>query len=736
MPEKLVSSARKQARTSRSNALEYTPQAQAAIWLLRLLQKQDTIQKQDVINDSNFIHAVEWCVGNLKSLVKSLQEHVKSLSRPGSGLRDAVNELSRSSDDDLSHKFRNVVDDYPRVKQFMLRQISRLLEENAQPTTKSNMPSFIQAFFNLHADAMRICKYAFIVNNNESLRRFLEGCLELDEHDKRPLLAWMLDMPLTRCHAVIRELIQMGILDDSRHSIRLTEKIENAWLEESETLLEEAFCKPLTGDVLPLEQFNVPEEDVRHIHKLFAASDNQPLHLLLYGAPGTGKTTFARSLAQTLGSRIYAVRCEGDDSPSDMRLALIASLRLAERYARAFVLVDEAERLLDTSMSPLGDEASEKAWLNPFLESPGSRIIWITNHVGHLDDSVRRRFAYSLRFPELGKIERLTMWQRLSARHGLQDRFSQADLERLAERYPVQVAVMETALKQAKLLAFSADSPLACVERVLASHIMLQNNGLEMPLPLKSPVGYDLSGVCAARPVEELIKHAKSLDALMRDKGQELEPGMGSCLFYGPPGTGKTALARHLAEALNRQCRTCRASDLLSPYVGVAEQNIAAAFALAEARGEVLLIDEVDSFLQNRASAKHSWEVTQVNEFLTALESARGFCICTTNLRKDMDAAAMRRFSFKLEFCYAGPSQLRALYCHVLEPLVGKSPGEALLARLCSQKALTPGDFHAVRKQYRLKPMGSFGHEELLDSLLAEQRMKLESTARSVGFSC
>lgn len=100
-----------------------------------------------------------------------------------------------------------------------------------------------------------------------------------------------------------------------------------------------------------------------------------------------------------------------------------------------------------------------------------------------------------------------------------------------------------------------------------------------------------------------------------------------------------------------------------------------------------------------------------------------------------MGPAAIRRFSFKVQFCYAGPTQLRALYQSVLAPFVATEPDAMLLEELCRQKGLAPGDFHAVRMQHWLKPKNSFGHKALLNALLAEQRMKLESTAKSIGFS-
>src|SRR5690606_4093216 len=56
------------------------------------------------------------------------------------------------------------------------------------------------------------------------------------------------------------------------------------------------------------------------------------------------------------------------------------------------------------------------------------------------------------------------------------------------------------------------------------------------------------------------------------------------CL-YGPPGTGKTAVGHWLSEQMGLPLMTKRASDFLSPYVGVAEQRIAEAFTQAEEDG-------------------------------------------------------------------------------------------------------------------------------------------------------
>ncbi|MBK8740504.1 MAG: AAA family ATPase [Betaproteobacteria bacterium] len=113
------------------------------------------------------------------------------------------------------------------------------------------------------------------------------------------------------------------------------------------------------------------------------------------------------------------------------------------------------------------------------------------------------------------------------------------------------------------------------------------------------------------------------------------------CL-YGPPGTGKTAFGRWLAERLGMRLTVRKASDLVSMWLGETEKNIARAFRDAEQDGALLLIDEVESFLQDRRGAQRSWDVAEVNEMLTQMESFGGVFIASTNLMGSTDRFHLR----------------------------------------------------------------------------------------------
>ncbi|MGH8502863.1 MAG: AAA family ATPase [Gammaproteobacteria bacterium] len=181
----------------------------------------------------------------------------------------------------------------------------------------------------------------------------------------------------------------------------------------------------------------------------------------------------------------------------------------------------------------------------------------------------------------------------------------------------------------------------------------------------------------------------------------------GRVCLYGPPGTGKTAFGRWLADRLGVSLHVRRASDLLSMWVGATEKNIARAFREAEQDGALFLLDEVDSFLQDRRGAQRSWEVTQVNEMLTQMENFPGVFIASTNLMEGLDQAAFRRFDLKVKFGYLRAEQAWALLERQCAALSMPAPDTALQPRVAKLAVLTPGDFAAVARQHRFRPIES-----------------------------
>jgi SpoVK/Ycf46/Vps4 family AAA+-type ATPase len=172
----------------------------------------------------------------------------------------------------------------------------------------------------------------------------------------------------------------------------------------------------------------------------------------------------------------------------------------------------------------------------------------------------------------------------------------------------------------------------------------------------------------------------------------------------------------------------------MSKYVGETEQNMAAMFKEAEAEQAILLLDEADSFLQDRRGAQRTYEVTEVNEMLQGMERFDGIFVCTTNLLDRLDQAALRRFTFKIKFMPLTPVQRECMF--VTEALAGDAAGltSERKQRLARLQQLCPGDFAAVKRQTDILAV-AFSADEFLDQLEAEHRIKPEvRESRGMGF--
>ena len=198
---------------------------------------------------------------------------------------------------------------------------------------------------------------------------------------------------------------------------------------------------------------------------------------------------------------------------------------------------------------------------------------------------------------------------------------------------------------------------------------------------------------------------------------RDADRGFSLCL-QGPPGTGKSAFARYLAERLGLEVLQKRTSDLLSPWVGETEQQIAAAFAEARDAQAFLIFDEADSLLGDRRNAHRSWEVSQVNEMLTWMESHPLPFACTTNFGEHLDPATLRRFVFKVRLDYLTPTQIEeAFQAYFFLP---------------APAGLTPGDFAVVHRKAWF--LGKHGEPEALSDMLCAECDAKPDRRRPIGF--
>lgn len=427
------------------------------------------------------------------------------------------------------------------------------------------------------------------------------------------------------------------------------------------------------------EQSKLLWEDFDHINplrdvalKILAA--NEPVSILLFGEPGTGKTEFARALAAQAGSgAVFAGIADdfGNEPARSERLDHLMVLRTMCRHRRnRIIVVDEADDVLIMSER----NGSSKQWINRLVENPQVTTIWIVNQRSRLDPAILRRMTLAIGFdrPRFSVRERVVKRSAEAASVSL----SPAELRDIAS-LKAPPAVVASGLKAAQLASGGADVAKTAIHSVM--RILGQSCAPDSP-------GSSIYDPQLSRADTDLARHSEQL-ANSPDRGWSL-------LLSGPSGTGKSAFARHLAEVMGIEVEERRCSDLMSPYVGETEQNIAEAFARAAERGAMLLIDEADSFLYRRETGQRSWEVSQVNEMLVQLEHLRTPFVATTNLAGNLDAATQRRFTMRATFRSMTADQARKLFeAHF---------GLAWPVERPVHEGQTPGDFAVVAHRAHL----------------------------------
>ena len=446
------------------------------------------------------------------------------------------------------------------------------------------------------------------------------------------------------------------------------------------------------------------------------------INLLFYGATGSGKTELARLLAKSCKASLHVAGKEDESGeylePDDrLRSLLLGNKMLAS--GSSILLFDEMEDLFDSSRvrnDHFDRSAPSKQWFNLLLETNPVPTIWIANSVSGMDTAFRRRFSYAIEFKPLGVAQRRRVWQR---HLGSGSRLDDTDLESLAERFTISAGQIATGISAARLVT-RGEPDRATIEKIVAPLERLVGGNDQKRRHATSSQPYFFEAVNASCDLRALSDRLASC-------GVGAGAGMSLCL-YGPPGTGKSEFVHHLAKRMDRRVLVRRVSDILSKWVGEAERNIADAFAEAESDGAVLLFDEADSFLRDRRDARHSWEVTQVNEFLQQLEAFRGFVACTTNLYKDLDQASLRRFVFKIEFMFLNREQVVFLFRSVLLSLLVAAPSlkeqEEIEYELGKINNLTPGDFATVTRRMRAIGDATISAFDLVAELQAESEAK------------
>jgi len=422
-----------------------------------------------------------------------------------------------------------------------------------------------------------------------------------------------------------------------------------------------------------LEQIReLVELPLRHPQLFQNIGVKPPRGILMYGAPGCGKTLIARAVANETGAFFFLIN--GPEIMSKMAGESEGNLRRAfeeaEKNAPAIIFIDEIDAIAPKREKSNGEvERRVVSQLLTLMDGIKSRshviVMAATNRPNSIDPALRRfgRFdrEIDLGVPDAdGRLEIL----RIHTRNMKLD--DDVDLDSIARDTHGYVgadiaqlcaeAAMQCIREKMDVIDIEDDTiPAEVLEsmRVTQDHFdvaMHQSNPsalretiVEVPNVTWNDVG-GLENV--KQELKEMVQYPVEHPEMFTKFGMNPSRGV---LFYGPPGCGKTLLAKAIANECQANFVSVKGPELLTMWFGESEENVRNIFDKARSAAPcVLFFDELDSLARARGSSSGDSGAGDrvANQLLTEMDGMGGkkdvFIIGATNRPDIIDPAIMR----------------------------------------------------------------------------------------------
>jgi transitional endoplasmic reticulum ATPase len=412
--------------------------------------------------------------------------------------------------------------------------------------------------------------------------------------------------------------------------------------------------------------------------------------VLMVGPPGTGKTLTARVLAEDLGVNYIAIvgpevmgKYYGE---AEGRLRGI--FEKAAKSAPCLVFIDEIDSLAPDRSKVEGEVekrlvAQLLGLMDGFATTKGVIVLAATNRPDHLDPALRRpgRFDREVHFrvPDReGRLEILTIQTRtmpldtsvnLETIADLSVGMVGADLKAICQK-----AAYTALRRQVPSLEHPIPDDMTLTQTDFLQAIKEVKPSVLRSVEVESPnISWDQIGGLESikQTLQESVEGALLYPDLYQRTGAKAPRGI---LLWGPPGTGKTLLAKAIASQARANFIAVNGPDLLSKWVGAAEQAVRELFTKArQASPCVVFVDEIDTLVPARGSFQGDSGVSDrvVGQLLTELDGLQEcpniLLVGATNRPEALDPALLRAGRLDLQIKVDLPdldSRLAILHVH------------------------------------------------------------------------
>lgn len=445
---------------------------------------------------------------------------------------------------------------------------------------------------------------------------------------------------------------------------------------------------------------------------------NPPRGVIFHGAPGTGKTLLARSVANEINAELFYIN--GPEVVGTYSGETEANLRKvfadASLNPPSIVFIDELDaiapaRRMATSTSEARSVTQLLALLDGLKQAEGVLVIGTTNRVEAIDPALRRagRFDREIHFPTPGTEGREQIL-RVQTREMPLDEDALADLPAIAERAYgfVGADIMELS-REAGLNALRrasrrfVESPSMATYPDAADLVVTRDDfaaALRMVRPAamrESLITYprvtwaDIGGLAhVKRRLRDLVGKPLRRPEVFERIGLSSNLGV---LLYGPPGTGKTLLAQAIARESGVNFLPINGPELFSQWLGESEESVRHVFDVARRAAPcIVFFDQLDAVVPKRSDLEHEGTRAPqrvVNQLLAELDGmeqrSQVLVIGATNRMSMVDPAALRPGRFGVHLHVGAPDEggrAEILRIHLAGSALG---GDLTLDRLVAQ---------------------------------------------------